>query len=65
MLADMVRMGCTTDPRLRLSSANSDFSLCNSYPPLLVFPKGATDKQVQRRLLRSPLQLPPHPSPTR
>ena len=52
MLAEMVRMGATSDPRLRLSSANRDFVLSKSYPPLLVFPKGATDEQVQRRLRR-------------
>ena len=64
MLAEMVRMDATSDPRLRLSSANRDFVLSKSYQPLLVFPKGATDEQVQRRLLRShPRHLPPHPSP--
>lgn len=46
MLTEAVRQGVTSDMRLRLSSANSEFQLCCSYPPLLVFPTGVTDEQV-------------------
>jgi hypothetical protein len=46
MMTEAVRQGVTSDRRLRLSSANSDFQLCSSYPPQLVFPAGITDEQV-------------------